>query len=291
MIIIQSFAQFDNQYANGALKGTEKYLNFYNFLYSWITLKKYYNSVIMYCNKNAYENYIKFIPYDYVIIKENKYDYKYWNWYKLDVIEQQIEDFIHVDPDVFIFKDIFIKDFNTYDILIQKEIPEIELYPQIKKFVLDNYTFLNEKNIITTYDNKCLSCGIVGMNIKTKEEYIKNIKLIYNGLSNNQIKLDSELEIYRAMITEELTLHLTSIKNNYNVYDITKHNEPDYLHLWGEKKYTDSNINYIKKIIKTDFSNFYYLIEDYEKTIVNKEIFCYNYDNEYYNTIKYNIKE
>lgn len=271
MKIIQSFAHFDNYFGNELLQGTEKYLRFYTFLYSYLTLKKYYDSVTMYCNQKAYDLYIKYIPYDDIIIKENTNDYMYWNAYKLDVIADQTENFIHVDSDVFIFDDLFISNFNEYDIIVQKIIPDNELFIQIKNYVSNNLYFYN--NITNLYDNGCLACGVVGMSMNVKNEYLKDYNKIYNGFKNNEISLTG-IEIFRAMILEELTLYLTSLRNNYKVYDLTTKNE-NFIHLGGESKFTKNNINYIKNEIKNNFSNDYHLINTYEEIISDIDIFCY----------------
>jgi hypothetical protein len=46
--------------------------SFYIILLSYLNLKKLYGNVTMYCNKIAYENIIKYIPFDEIIIMENK---------------------------------------------------------------------------------------------------------------------------------------------------------------------------------------------------------------------------
>src|SRR5579859_4047302 len=113
MNIVQSFSLFEsgNPYTKES-DPKKKCLNFYTFLLSYLTLKKYYGQVTMYTNQAAYDLFMKYIPYDNVVMKENERSFSEWNYYKVDVIREQTNDFIHVDSDVFIFSNLldpFIK--------------------------------------------------------------------------------------------------------------------------------------------------------------------------------------
>ena len=67
MRIIQSHAEFEEGSPHyGAEKKAS--LNFYSFILSYLTLKKYYGHVTMYCNERAEKLLIKYIPYDSVEI-------------------------------------------------------------------------------------------------------------------------------------------------------------------------------------------------------------------------------
>jgi len=63
-------------------------LNFYSFLLSYLTLKKYHGSVTMYTNQSAHRSLIKHIPYDNIVLMENKNKFDFWNKYKLDAMEK-----------------------------------------------------------------------------------------------------------------------------------------------------------------------------------------------------------
>jgi hypothetical protein len=289
MKIIQSFAQFDdgNFYVNGKLNYTEIYLNFYVFLLSFLTLKKYYNNVTMYCNKKAYETFVKYIPYDRIILKENKYSQKYWSAYKLDVIENINEPFIHVDNDVFIFNDLFrpfIDNVNKYDLMIQFvmdcDVPVIENVCPKEKF-----------------DYKSFTCGVLGINnVKIKNNYINDTKKIFNLIENNIIVGDSAKI---GFILEEFTLYLNTCKNDLKYYEVIPYNEIKkygiyeccdkykYTHMWFQSKFTENNIKLIKNKIKKDFPGYYNIVEKYDLLISESNI-----DIKYYpesNVIKKNV--
>jgi hypothetical protein len=285
MEIIQSFAQFDdgNQYVNGKMNGTEIYLNFYIFLLSFLTLKKYYGSVTMYCNKKAYETFIKYIPYDKIIIKENPHTRKFWNAYKIDAMSVQKDSFIHVDSDVFIFNDLFrpfIDNKNKYDLIVQT----IFDYDFVPGVINKEYIHRLYKDVCPPekYNFKSFTCGVVGMNLNNGTDilnkYIKDTKVAYDLIEKNIITgTGTEL----AFFLEEYTLYLNALNNNLKWYDVLPYDEIKllgidkvceklkYTHMLFESKFVEKNINLIKNKIKNVFPESYYLVEIYDKVISN----------------------
>lgn len=283
MKIIQSFAQFDDgcMYAGGRLNGTEVYLNFYSFFLSYLTLKKYYGYVTMYCNQKAYDTFIKFIPYDEIIIKENIHKSQlYWSVYKVDVINEQTESFIHVDSDVFIFDDLFkpfIDNQDKYDIIVQNTSTK-NINP-IKDFVYDYHGILRDNNIcfIDEYDGRCMSGGVIGMNINVKNKYIENTTKMYKLFNINN--LDDYYIPKLAMILEELTIYLTALHNNFKWFDILPHEDikiygeansggkNKYTHMWLTTKFMEKYIILIKNKIKNEFNDYYHIVKKYDDYI------------------------
>lgn len=275
MEIIQSYSQFDNDnhYIGNKLNGTEKYLNFYTFLLSFLTLKKYYKSITMYCNRLAYDTFIKYIPYNKIVIIENKNTIEWWSAYKLDIISNMKDPFIHVDSDVFIFDDIF-KPFinNDYDIIIQNSF-DID--------IVDKEKWINNICPIEKFNNKSFLCGVVGFkDIKIKDKYIEDTKIVKNLINENIVIGD------RGFILEEFTLYLTSINNNLKYYEILPYDDikksihksgdnNKYTHMWFASKYMKSNIDLIKNKIKKEFSDYYELVEKYDNYISNFDILFY----------------
>ena len=279
MKIIQSFAQFDdgNHYVINNIKnninGTEIYLNFYTFYLSFLTLKKYYGAVTMYCNRVAYDTFIKYIPYDEIIIKENKHTQKFWSAYKLDVIDDMTEDFIHVDSDVFIFDDVFrpFIDNIEYDIMIQ--------------FVFDNSNDKNYyyNNICSSdiYDFRAFTCGVLGMRINIKDSYIKDTNEVFDMINNNQIPGNN---FSFGFILEELTLYLNMLKNNLKWFAVIPEEDiinlglneacekHKYTHMWFDSKFKEQNINLIKNKIRKDFPTYYNVVDKYENDLSDLNI-------------------
>lgn len=274
MEIIQSFALFDEGtfYASDTLKGQEKYLHFYTFLFSYLNLKKYYNFVTMYCNKSAYDTFIKFIPYDKIVLKENKYISKFWSAYKLDVISEVKTPFIHVDSDVFIFDDLF-KPFidQKYDLMVQYKFD----------FNCEKWNY-NDICSIKNFDNMSFTCGVLGIsNVDIINKYLKNTTNVYNNILSGLID-GNNAEL--GFLLEEFTLYLTALQYNLNWYEILPYDEikktslnetclnHKYTHMWFQSKYQEKNINIIKNKILTMYPEYYYLVENYEEYLYNNNI-------------------
>src|SRR5579859_5029980 len=172
MKIIQSFAQ----YVEGSpyVRKNNVLLNFYSFLLSCITLKEMYGEVTMYCNQSAYENLIKFLPYDNVVLLENNHTFPYWNMYKTDSIMQTKGDVIHVDSDVFIFDrlfDVFIN--GNYDGIVQDTLTVEHNKTFTGHFIPDNAKKLTDTKILDSslYDGRCFSCGVLGVKEDAKRKF------------------------------------------------------------------------------------------------------------------------
>jgi len=186
MKIIQSFAQFNegSHYLKNRYDENYILLSFYSFLLSYLTLKKYYGSVTMYCNQKAYDNIIKYIPYNNIVIIENESSFEFWSYYKIQIMKQMSENFIHVDSDVFIFDDLFRPFINSSknDVIIQNLIPEDRNYAS--HFVNDNKDFLNKNNILNyeKYNGRCFSCGVLGITKNIQKDYIEICEKLKKGM-------------------------------------------------------------------------------------------------------------
>lgn len=281
MKIIQSFAEFDEgSYYLSKEDITRKYLSFYSFLLSYLTLKKYYGSVTMFCNKKAYDSFIKRIPYDDIKVLENNNSFTFWSYYKIDAMRNMKEKFIHIDSDVFIFDDLYSPFINTrkYDIIVQDTIPERK--NACASFVNNNKIFLEKNNIISSekYDGRCFSCGTLGMTPKIIPDYINLCDKLKEGyLSNELIKV-----VPLGMILEELSLYLFTLNNGLRIYEVLPHDEVleygvehvgnlrKYTHVWFGNKFKPIIIKAIKSKIKKDFPEYYELIEKYEQDVIYK---------------------
>jgi hypothetical protein len=246
-----------------------------------------------------------------VIIKENIYSIQYWNSYKLSVIADVNENFIHVDSDVFIFDDLFrpfIDNPDKYDIMVQHIIPK-NLHGN-NCFTNMNRKFLNDNNILKydiNYDGRCCTNGCMGMNLNIRDKYIIDSNKIYEAFRDRKIINcdDESLDYYNFhshMIIEEHCLYLTALNNNFKIYDILPYDEIEtvgekasgnnrkYTHMWNSTKYVLDNILLIKNKIKKDFPNSYNLVEKYDKDIHGKNILIYkNIGNNLLDIIKYEV--
>jgi hypothetical protein len=278
MKIIQSFAQFKegSPYSNKNV-----FLNFYSFYLSYLTLNKYYGNVTMICNEEAYNSFIKYIPYDEIIIKENKNDINFWNAYKIDAMKIIDDDIIHVDSDVFIFDDLFSEFINNdyWDIMVQDITPAKDSYIVMGDFVKDNEKFLSENDIIylNEYDNRFTSCGTFGIKKRVRDIYFNAVDKLHTGIKNGVVTGKN-----LSILMEELTAYLVSIHYNLKLYDILTHelivkynksragDIKKYTHLWFGYKFTDRNITLMKNKVRQEFPHNYSLIDKYEMEVLNE---------------------
>jgi hypothetical protein len=263
MKIIQSHSLINNNGSYG-FHYKKKYwrLSIYVFLLSYLCLKEYYGSVTIYTDEHGYDKLIKHIPYDEIIIKENKFkDEKYlWSNYKTSVIEDIGEPFIHVDNDVFIFDDLFgdfIKS-DKHDIIVQDFLDINNPLGIVDEFISENATILRENNLmLDNFEYGFYSGGVIGMKeLSTIKKYSNLVNEILELYDKNILKNADKLI---AAMSEEFGLYLTSLKYGFNVYPILPikmvkkfgrfetANKVKYTHLWGQSKYNDKYIDLVKK--------------------------------------------
>jgi radical SAM protein with 4Fe4S-binding SPASM domain len=260
MKIVQSYIQSKNF----------KNKKFYTFLLNYLVLKKNYGYVVMYCNKIAYDSFIKYIPYDEIILLENKSSILS---YKIQVIEDINEDFIYIDPEFILFDDSlipYIKNLYNFDILVKHTNPKEHFGPH--HFINNNKKLLNDININTDlYDDKYFCTDIIGMNLKFKEKYISNVKKIEQVIKNNMINGNYK---HYNIILDNLLIYLTYLNNNLKSYEFIS---PDDIELGinycaDKYKFTifetnnsiTQNINLVKNKIHRDFPNNFINIDNYE---------------------------
>ena len=278
MKIIQSFAQFDKGSPRAFGDKEKNLLGFYSFLLSYLTLKKYYGKVRMYCNQAAQDSLIKYIPYDEVKIVENKNTELFWSYYKVDIMKSMRTDFIHVDTDVFIFADLFREFINNeeYDIILQNHIPNEINY--VKGYVDRFRDFVIEHNIIdpNTYDGRCASCGTIGMRHKHKKNYIEICELLRKGF----IDAGTEDQWFIGMASEELAMYLAELKYGLKSYDVLPYedvlkytekgagNYHNYTHMYLDSKFQPRYVKAIRLKTLHDFPEAITLIEKYENDVM-----------------------
>lgn len=291
MKIIQSFAKFNEinprlewsdevkvKNSDVAFKREQEKLLFYTFLFSYLSLNKYYGGVRMYCNEAAQKSLIKYIPYNEVKIVENKNSIKFWSYYKVDIMKSMRSDFIHVDSDVFIFADLFSKFIKNekYDKIIQNIIPNIYNYakdyvPKFKEHVIENDIIDPKK-----YDGRCHSCGVIGMRHKHKKTYIETCEKIKRGFHGEEHNDKWMI----GMVCEELASYLHSLKLDLNSYQILPYdevleltenvaaNKHNYTHMYLSTKFEPKYVKVIRFRILNDFPEASKYVMAYEKEVM-----------------------
>jgi hypothetical protein len=235
----------------------------------------------MFCNYTAYDSFIKYIPYDEVIIKENRNDIKFWTAYKMDCMKSVDDDLIHVDPDVFIWDDIF-RNFieGHYDVMVQDILPADK--NKLKKFVEENLEFFIDSKILTKpYDGCCASCGVLGMRKNMQEYYFAGVDVMRKAIEN----IGADRIEYPSIILEELLVYLIAVENDFKLFEILPHeliikfgvdnvgSMFNYTHVWMRHKYRKKVIDEIKRKILFEFSEYQNLVLKYESDVlINKNI-------------------
>lgn len=298
MKIIQSFYQMGSNISNYRNSKNDNYLlNYYSLLLSYITLKKLYGKVTIYCNNLAYDLMLKYIPYDKIISNEinfinNKNYNDEWGLLKFYVFEQQKEPFIHIDGDVFIFNDLLTKysNDNKYDAIAQSV--DFNLKTRIyDKFYLKNKDKLYSHGLIDknlsensfNINNASLGYnnGVVGFkNMEFLKQYISNAHKMNNLMRKGELNENR----YQTIMFEQFNFFHLALMKNYNVYTILPQDEylrlgPNeignkygYTHLLAGNKYVGNFIMFIRDKIIRDYPEYFNYMIDFEKTIKDKKI-------------------
>lgn len=264
MKIVQAYSSIKTNVIpqfNGEGMEIEKEKLFYSFLYSYITLKKHYGSVTMYCDQTAYDELIKYIPYDEVIIKENKYvDYpELWSVFKIEALRDIKTPFIFVDPDVFIYDNVFDKFIKSNDDILVQSITDIDKY--YERFFSVNSKIFKENDIPTPIDKLCWD-GVFGFNdLKVFKNYLKVYDFYLNTYLNNEFFTSYGTSISYTELCEVVAIISTVLKYDYSLSTIYNEDEFDidellrlnnrykFVHLVGKTKYDDGRITLMKNDI------------------------------------------
>jgi hypothetical protein len=262
---------------NDNIKNNFLIKNFYLYLFSTLLIKKLGYDIELYCDKETAEIF-SLIPYDKINIIDFNNDGisgDFWIWGKLKTQMLMNEPYIHIDGDVFLFRDI-IKDQldNNYKSVVQM----IENDKTIGKSFKTVYSYQGEifkkKNIgnikWNKYNLQAYNCGVIGfsdMNLKNK--YIDKAYNILKDIQNNEdIKINCRYDGI-LMIIEQSLLYYILTENNIkpleilpkNIIENKKNwlslaNEIGYCHMWSYRKYDDDIQNQIKFKINKFFPKY-----------------------------------
>ena len=296
MKIIQSYYQIDTNICYYYGTGNDNYLiNFYSLLLSYLTVKEFYGEPTMYCNELAYDKILKFIPYEDLIIDTfndiNTDNYsKEWGLLKFNVFRKQLEPFIHIDCDVFLFKDVLSEFINneSYDGVVQSVEIDDELYG---KFYRSNVDKLSEHGIIDIDKAKAsqdkykayvgYNNGVVGIRNMEFLDYYINTAFKINDLINDGTFID----VCNQTVTfEQFNIYHSALKKNMKFYEVLPYdlikeigsaevgNKVGYTHLLSGNKYVGHFIMLVRNKIISKYPEYTKYIEQFEDSIVNANI-------------------
>lgn len=281
MKIVQSFILHEKNIPYSFDDDNKVILNYYSFLLSFIVLRQKYDEVIAIVNKQSYDLFMKYIPYDkFIFVDDYNIDYKkYWSLIKVNALKEIEAPFIHIDGDVIVFRDLFSEYFydDSYDIIVQNiEHKDIDTH-YVKYDNLFGKIFMFKGIFKESIEHiNPLNCGVLGIKSnEVKNKFIEKVNLIYETVNNSFLSahLDNRFPIYLeqhtlGVIVSELKLKPYAILNPTNeksLIDIG--NEIGYTHLWLDRKYDLDVISKIKHKILVDYNEYYKHIVEFEKNI------------------------
>lgn len=260
---------------------------FYVSLLSYITLKKYYGAVTMYCDDISNDVFIKYIPYDEVVYLDTdnitKYEHSnpFWFYAKIMALKKNGIDSIHVDNDIIIFDNILDEYvFGDYDLITQQyEYGNLWIPYGI---VFNDHVILKKMQQYAYNDNFSVNCGFFGFkNIDIRDEYFDTIdeyiKIFNDNDWVNTNKYSQDLIKLYPLVIEQSNLYNHVKKNNLSTYTVLN-NTVDYYdnykqaitskkmtHLWSYYKYENNIIELIKRKIKKSHPEYYKYVICFEK--------------------------
>jgi len=277
---------FDNKY-------DEKYLikNFYSYFLSALLIKKLGYEIELYCDKNAYDIY-SLIPYDKIHIidfDDDGISSKFWIWGKIKTHALMTEPYVHIDGDVFLFRDI-IGD-NLINGKFSAVVQSVENEKTIGNLFFDLYVncinpFKNFDHGIDWEKYGCYAynCGVVGFNdMKLKNDYTNKVKEILFDISNsNEFQYNRRKYEGMFLLAEQSLLYYVLKENNIEPFEIipyssiiehgfdrehwysTLPSKIGYSHLLGYSKYRSDIIEKIKFKIQKFFPEHSQIISAFE---------------------------
>lgn len=260
----------------------KKMKSFIHSLYSVILVKKLGYKIHLYCDKEAYNLY-SLIPYDKIIIVDFSSDDInpfFWNWSKIKSQKLVNEPYVHIDNDVFLYKDVVGDSISSKkcSMIVQSVENEITMPDNFHR----DYMGLNFNEVYGDfgvewykYNMWAYNCGVVGFSdVELKNKYLDLVYKLYLRASNeNKIG-----EKYRStlFVGEQMLLYYVARQNNAKVFEIIPYdkmikyldygwivvgNEIGYCHMWGQVKFNDVVVNKIVERIKKEHPEYNYVLK------------------------------
>lgn len=279
---------FDNKY-------DVKYLtkNFYSYLLSALLIKRLGYKIELYCDKEAFEMY-SLIPYDNIHLVDfdnDGIDSKFWIYGKIKTHTLINEPYIHIDGDVFMFRDIIGNNLENgkYPVVVQSIEDNLTIGDSFSKLYSNSlnpyikYTWheidWNKYNLVA------YNCGVIGFSdMELKNEYANKVKDILRDISKD-IDFSENRKKYDGMflIAEQSLLYYIIQENNVKPLEILKYEDMindvnwssnlaskiGYVHMWSYSKYRNDVIQQIKIKISNFFPDYHKVIQEFENKYIN----------------------
>jgi len=278
-------------------------------LMSWalsvLQLRKFYNKVELYTDRNGYEFLIKELnlPYTdiHIVLDElNSFHKELWALPKVKVYGIQAKEFLHVDGDVFIWKP-FPKDFLTKPIVTQNIEKGTPYYGKILALLNDRLSYFPAAilaNRKKTDDVFAYNAGIFGgsdtdfIRLYSNEamRFIENNLDDFNQITVSDFNVVFEQYLFYCLIQEHQKI--VDCLFAETVYDLSYKGFADfsevpfnrwYLHLLGFYKKNQLVCDQMAAYMRLHYPEYYYrilLLFDYTEDRVMRKYFWLNeFDN------------
>lgn len=248
---------------------------------SWILstnqLAKFYE-VELYTDQKGYEILIDKLQLPYhkvhVVLDElNHYHKSLWAMPKIKTYSLQNEPFLHVDGDVFIWKE-FSDDLLSGDFITQNLEITTEYYEEMWKDIYPNLVFVpNEmKDYINNHNNYAYNMGIIGGNnydyfkkyAAISSDFVDNNKSVWNSINGFNFNIFFEQVLFYNMVKESsekvncMFLDTPNDNNYIGFGDFDKvPNQKSYLHLLGTYKKSVSICNNLETYVIKEYPQYF----------------------------------
>lgn len=266
--------------------------NFYIYLLSVLLIKKHGHKIELYCDKNTYEIF-SLIPYDNIHVIDFDSDgisSVFWIWAKIKAQLLINEPYVHIDGDVFLFRDIIGNKLESgeYSVVVQSTENDKTIGDWFNNVYVDTvnpYLKLSNKHDIewNKYNLFAYNCGVVGFSdMKLKNIYLNKVKELLVDISNDdEFKYDGNKYGGIFMITEQALLYYIINENNIKPLEILPLNkmieynydwydrlpkEIGYCHMLGISKYKENIKEKIRYKILKYFPQYANVVYTFEKT-------------------------
>jgi len=259
MKIIQSFWTAQSNVKDTSFGWLKPRFNALSWVLSSVQLSKYY-SIELYTDKIGHEFLIDKLklPYNkvHIILDElNNYPQDFWALPKIKAYSLQLEPFLHIDGDVFIWK-AFSENLLKSNLISQNLEITTDYYAKMWQSIFPNLQYIPseiEKYILGKNNFAC-NMGIFGGNdIAFLQKYAsKSFEFVNQNLANYPNKIDGNFNIFFEQVLFYEMMTLENKECNYLQQEISNDNDykgfgdfnkvpfqRTYLHLLGVYKRND----------------------------------------------------
>ncbi len=261
----------NNRWNNGNRFQETVYMTALSLLYA----SKHYPVTFYTTNKMA--KLLSHLPIEIKIFKR-KFDYgneDSWVESKFYALAEQSIPFVHIDTDVFLYKDVFSK-IGNYEVLTERKETAADFQPfYIKQIDFFSEQIVDKNTIWNRNLNYSLNCGTLGFNdLSIKDEFVTNyLKLKYSFNKKEQVYRNFCGNRHEPCIIMEqynllgvLDHFKTEINTVLKESDRRKQSEEaieiGYTHLSGNVKYAPNIVERIHKRFKNEFPKEYDIMQN-----------------------------